>query len=75
MPRSWLSDDTAWAEARREVEERRQRKRTEEQKLVEEAVRRRERQESMAGREERSRQLDRQAAEDWAYQVILKERL
>ena len=41
------------------MEERRERKRAEEQRLVEEAVRRRERQESMAGREEMSRKLDR----------------
>ena len=74
-PRPWLSDETSWLEARREVEERRQRKRAEEQKVVEDKVRKREREESMAGKEEWSRQLDRKAAEDWAYQVILKERL
>ena len=57
------------------METRRAKKKEEEGMQVEEAMRRRERGESMAGREEWSRKLDRQTAEDWAFQVILKERL
>ena len=74
-PRSWLNGEEAWAQARREVETRRARKKEEEGKQAEEAMRRKERGESMAGREEWSRKLDRQTAEDWAFQVLLKERL
>ena len=74
-PRPWLQGEEAWARARREVEERRERRSREEQAMAEEARRRLGREESEAVREARSRELDRRAAEDWAYQVLLREKV
>ena len=57
-PRPWLEGEEAWARARQEVEERRDRRRREELRLVETVRRRQEREQSEAVRLARTRLLD-----------------
>ena len=57
-PRPWLEGEEAWASARREVEQRRDRVRREELQLVEQARRRLERDQSEAVRLARTKLLD-----------------
>ena len=57
-PRAWLSSDEAWARARREVEERRERMRRQEMEVVEKTRRQQEREQSEAVRVARTKLLD-----------------
>ena len=68
-PRSWLSQPGAWEEARREVEQRREKERLEEMRIVEEGERRRSREQSEAVRKAATKKLDTDVTEDWTYQV------
>ena len=57
-PRSWLTSDQAWEQARREVEERRERKKAADLERANKARRQLERNESEAVREAKTKLLD-----------------
>ena len=57
-PKTWLSSDHAWDMAKKEVEQRKERLRLEEQEIVEKAIRKQERDQSEAVRIARTKLLD-----------------